>query len=254
MTELAYDLTRTVVIRARPETVYRFFTDNARWAAWWGAGSTIDPQPGGKVYIRHANGVEISGEVIEAIEPQRITFTYGYASGKPMGPGESRVTISLAPDAWGTSLHLRHEFADEGARDLHIQGWRFQLSLFSNVVCQETFADVASTIDAWYQAWAIADERERASAFARIAAPEIHFRDRYSLLNGMEDLLAHVSAALRFMPGIKLQRRGEVRQCQGTALCDWAATDAEGKELMTGASICEFGPGGKLMSVTGIAK
>ena len=39
-------LDRTVVIRARPETVFGFFTDSGRWAAWWGAGSTIDPQAG----------------------------------------------------------------------------------------------------------------------------------------------------------------------------------------------------------------
>ena len=25
----------------------RYFTDNTRWAAWWGPGSTIDPRPGG---------------------------------------------------------------------------------------------------------------------------------------------------------------------------------------------------------------
>ena len=45
MPELPYQLDRTVVIKARPETVFRFFTDSARWASWWGAGSTIDPKP-----------------------------------------------------------------------------------------------------------------------------------------------------------------------------------------------------------------
>ena len=36
-----------VRIEADRETVFRYFTDSGRWAAWWGAGSTIDPRPGG---------------------------------------------------------------------------------------------------------------------------------------------------------------------------------------------------------------
>jgi len=34
MPELPYRLDRTVVIHAKPEAVFRFFTDSARWASW----------------------------------------------------------------------------------------------------------------------------------------------------------------------------------------------------------------------------
>ena len=44
---LPHSLDRTVTIQAPPETVFRFFQDSARWARWWGAGSTIDPKVGG---------------------------------------------------------------------------------------------------------------------------------------------------------------------------------------------------------------
>jgi uncharacterized protein YndB with AHSA1/START domain len=44
MTPLPHSLTRTVVIRATPATVFRFFTDSSRWAQWWGAGSTRAPE------------------------------------------------------------------------------------------------------------------------------------------------------------------------------------------------------------------
>ena len=37
---LAHRLDRTLVIQARRETVFQFFTDTPQWAAWWGAGST----------------------------------------------------------------------------------------------------------------------------------------------------------------------------------------------------------------------
>ena len=41
---LPYQLDRVITIAAPRETVFSFFTDNARWAAWWGPGSTIEPR------------------------------------------------------------------------------------------------------------------------------------------------------------------------------------------------------------------
>jgi uncharacterized protein YndB with AHSA1/START domain len=254
MSEFPYYLERTVVIRATPETVFRFFTDSSRWAQWWGAGSTIDAEPGGKVYIRHPNGVETLGEVLEVEAPGRILFTYGYASGKPIAPGGSRVTIRLEPDTAGTRLQLRHEFAEAGARDEHVQGWRFQLSLFSNAVSNEVCAGAESTVDRWFAAWAMADEAARGVEFASIATPEICFRDRYSLLEGLADLTAHSGAALRFMPGIGLRRKGLVRQCQGWVLADWVAAGSDGSERAGGTSVFVFGPRGSIESVISFAK
>jgi uncharacterized protein YndB with AHSA1/START domain len=255
MAELPYQLERIVVIKASPETVFRFFTDSARWAAWWGAGSTIDPTPGGKVYIRHQGGaVESLGEVIEVAAPSRIVFTYGFAGGKPIAAGASRVTIRLEPDVEGTRLRLEHEFPDAATRDEHVQGWRFQLSLFANAVANEVFANAAEAVDGWYAAWSVADEQAREQAFRRIVAPSIRFQDRYSLLQGMDDLMAHTAAAMRFMPGIGLARAGGVRQCQGTVLADWSATTKEEKEVMAGTSVFTFGPDGKIGAITSVGR
>jgi uncharacterized protein YndB with AHSA1/START domain len=253
MPELPYRLDRTVVIKAKPETVFRFFTDSARWASWWGAGSTIDARPGGKVYIRHPNGVESLGEVLEVRPAERIVFTYGFVSGKPIPPGSSRVTIRLEPDDVGTRLHLLHEFAEAGPRDEHVQGWRFQLSLFGNVIANEVYAGAANAVDVWFGAWTIADGASREETLAQIVTPGIRFRDRFSLLDGLADLTAHIGAAQRFMPGIGLRRKGDVRHCQGTVLADWIAADADGKERMTGTSVFIFSPDGKIDSVTGFA-
>jgi uncharacterized protein YndB with AHSA1/START domain len=255
MPELPYQLERTVVIRATPETVFRYFTDSARWASWWGAGSTIDPTPGGKVYIRHMGGsVESLGEVVELTAPSRIVFTYGFVSGKPIAPGGSRVTIRLEPHAEGTRLHLEHDFPEAGPRDEHVQGWRFQLSLFANAVANEVYANAAEVVDGWYAAWAISDEKAHAEAFRRIASPAIRFRDRYSLLEGHDDLLAHVAASMKFMPGIGLTRKGPVRHCQGTVLAEWSATNGDGTEMTAGTSVFEFGADGRIESVTSVGK
>ena len=83
MTTLPYRLDRTVVIQADADTVFRYFTDSARWAQWWGKGSTIEARPGGRLYVRHPNGIESAGEVLEIDAPARIVFTYGFVSGNP---------------------------------------------------------------------------------------------------------------------------------------------------------------------------
>lgn len=254
MLELPHHLNRTVVIRATPETVFQFFTDSARWANWWGAGSTIDAQPGGKVYIRHPNGVESLGEVLEVRHPERIVFTYGFVSGKPMPPGSSRVTIELAPDEAGTRLQLLHEFAEVAPRDEHVQGWRFQLSLFSNVVANEVFAGVSTIVDEWLDVWANPDDQARQEVLAKIAAPGIRFHDRFSLIDGLLDLTAHIGAAQRFMPGVRMRRVGEVRHCQGTVLADWTAAGSDGSERMAGTNVFVFRPDLKIASVTGLLR
>lgn len=248
---LPYRLNRTVTIKARPETVFHFFTDNARWAKWWGPGSTIDARPGGKVYIRHGNGIESLGEVIEVQEPSSIVFTYGFASGNPIPPGSSRVTIRLTPIDAGTRLSLEHEFADEMPRDQHIQGWRFQLSLFANAVANEVYENATKVVDGWYAAWSVPDDEARQSLLNEVATPDILFQDRYSSLYGMVDVMAHTGAAQRFMPGITLRRKGDVRQCQGMALCTWTAVDREEKELMSGSSVFAFAPDGRITAATG---
>lgn len=253
MTPLPYQLDRTVVIHASPETVFRFFTDSARWAAWWGAGSTIDARTGGRVYIRHPGAVEVLGEVLEVSPGERIVFSYGYANGKPMPVGASRVTIRLEPHPSGTQLHLLHEFAEPAPRDEHIQGWRFQLSLFSNVVANEVYANAASVVDQWFAAWILDDDMAREETLAKVVTPTIRFRDRYSLLDGMTDLIAHIGASRRFMPGVGLERRGDVRHCQGTVLADWVARSGDGIEKMSGTSVFVFGPDVKIESVTSVS-
>ena len=251
MEPLIHQLHRTVVIQASPETVFRFFTDSVRWAKWWGAGSTIDARAGGKVFILHPGGVESLGEVLEVLPPDRIVFTYGFASGKPIPPGSSRVTIVLEAVAAGTRLHLLHELPDQAARDEHVQGWRFQLALFGNLVADEVFADAAGVVDGWFDAWAVTGDEARMEAFAKIAADTVNFRDRFSLLDGLTDLCTHAGAAQRFMPGVRMRRKGETRHCQGTVVADWVAQTDEGVERMSGTNVFMLGADGKIQSATG---
>ncbi|HYU78780.1 MAG TPA: SRPBCC domain-containing protein [Vicinamibacterales bacterium] len=248
---LLFTLDRTVTIRATPETVFGFFTDNTRWASWWGEGSTIEPRPGGRVFIRYPGGVEASGEVLEIEEPDRLVFTYGFMSGTPIPPGSSRVTIRLAPHKEGTHLALHHEFADEAARNEHVQGWRYQLSLFANAVANEAHAHATEAIDLWFSAWSITEENERRSLLGRIAGDAVTFRDRFSALEGLSELVPHIAAAQRFMPGLRLERKGPIRQCQGTALVDWIAVSTDGQQRAAGVNVFTLSAAGRIEAVTG---
>jgi uncharacterized protein YndB with AHSA1/START domain len=250
---LAFHVDRTVTIHADRDIVFGFFTDSARWAQWWGAGSTIDARPGGAVHIRYPEGTEASGTVLEVEPPERIVFTYGYASGKPIEPGASTVTITLTPDPRGTRLQLTHAVADEATRDSHVQGWRYQLALFSNLVADAANTSAADLVDAWFDAWADPDAARRAATLTRIAAADVAFRDRFSNTAGIADLLPHIAAAQHFMPGIRMERAGGVRHCQGTVLADWIARSADGHERARGTNVFVLGPGGRIQAVTGFA-
>jgi len=96
-------------------------------------------------------------------------------------------------------------------------------------------------------------DRTRQDAFTRIAAADVRFRDRFSLLDGLADLTAHAGAAQRFMPGVRLERRGEIRHSHGMVLADWFATARDGQERMSGTSLFVMAPDGRINSVTGFA-
>ena len=250
-TTLPFQVDRAVIIRATPEIVFRFFTDSAYWARWWGAGSTIDARPGGRVLIRYPGGNVASGEVLDLHPPERIVFTYGYENGQLIPPGGSRVTIDLEPVAEGTRVRLTHEVADTAVRDEHVQGWRYQMAVFSVAVADLVNAGAAAAVDSWFQAWSDPDAGTSERLLTEIAARGVTVRDAFSNLTGIVDLLPHLAAARRFMPGVTLKRIGEVRQCQGTALADWVATAADGAERSRGTNVFVFGPTGKIEEVTG---
>lgn len=126
---------------------------------------------------------------------------------------------------------LLHSFEEAAVRDQHVHGWRFQLSLFANVVSEEVFANAAAQVDAWFEAWTIPDEAARRAAFERIALPGVRFSDRYGAFESLDDVVEHAGATLRFMPGTSLKRNGPIRHCQGSVLANWTSSAGSGMDL-----------------------
>ena len=250
---LDHSLERVVIIRARRETVFRYFTDSARFAAWWGPGSLVDPKPGGAVRIRYPNAVEAAGEVLELKAPERFVFTYGYADpSKGVPPGGSRVTITLEAVSEGTRLRLVHDLSDAKSRDAHRVGWPYQLAVFATVVASEEHAGVAGRADAWFRAWAEPDAAKRRTFLEEAAAPAVEFRDPYGCVSGLDDLERHIVQLQTFMPGLTLHRDGVPRHCQGTAAVDWVMRSPDGVERGRGTNVVDLAPDGRFASVVGL--
>jgi uncharacterized protein YndB with AHSA1/START domain len=254
VTKAGFSVERTVVIRARRATVFRYFTDAGRFAAWWGAGSSIEGRPDGEVQIRYPNGSTAGGKVLEIVDGERIVFTFGYdGADKPIPRGGSRVTITLDDHADGTRVRLLHEVADAPTRDAHVPGWRFQLSRFADVVAAEEHADVAALADRFFAAWNEADEAKRRDTLDAIVTDDVEFRDAWAAIAGRDELAAHIAAARMHMPGALIRRDERIAHCQGTAVAKWIWFAADGAIISRGINVITLAPDGKIAKVVGIA-
>lgn len=237
---------RTCVIRARPDVVFRFFTETPRWAAWWGEGSRIDPRPGGEMYIRYPNAAVARGEVVE-IGADRIVFTFGYEDPKqPIRPGGSTVELSVAPHPEGTLLTLRHTVETEAIRDQHVAGWRYQLAVFANVAARDAHERGGQAIAAWFDAWNTDDEARRRDLLAGSCVPDVVFREAWAALAGLDDLVAHIGIVRRMVAATL--EAGSPRFCQGTALVDWKAG-----EKTRGTNVFDLDADGRIARVVGLS-
>ena len=244
---------RTILILAQRETVFRYFTDSERFAAWWGAGSTIEGRVGGAMRIRYPNGETASGEVLEIVPGEFIAFSYGYDTpGKPIPPGGSRVTVALQSRRGGTLVTLRHEVADTQTRDAHVAGWRHQMAVFSTVVAADQHAGLARVLDRFFAAWNERTSEAVGAALEASVAEDVEYRDAFGALFSREELAAHLALVPVFMPGLTLKRAGEPRQCQGWGLVDWVAEGPDGTTKAKGTNVFTLAPDGRLQRVTGL--
>ncbi len=251
--KLPHAIDRTVLIRARRATVFSFFTDSERFASWWGPGSAIEARPGGAVRICYPGNTIASGTVLEIEPGARIAFTYGYEGDNArIAPGASRVSIELRDDPDGTLVVFQHELADAAVREQHVQGWRYQLSVFAHVASQREHAGAERLVDAWFAAWNEVDGARRGAALAGACTIDVSYRDQWSALQGLDELSPHIGAAQQFLPGVQTRRRGPARHCQGTVLADWQMQ--KGSEVLaTGTNVFELSPEGRIAGAVGVA-
>lgn len=113
-------------IHARPETVWRYWTDPARMSDWWGTSADLDPRPGGACVVEMSGGGVMRGEYVEVVPHERIVFTFGWdrhPDAPDVAPGSSRVEVTLTADGHDTILELRHTGLPPARADEHRGGW-----------------------------------------------------------------------------------------------------------------------------------
>jgi uncharacterized protein YndB with AHSA1/START domain len=117
---------QTVRISARPETVWKYWTDPQRMCDWWGATAELDPRPGGVCRVAMGGGPVMVGAYLELVPYERLVFSFGWepTDGAPdIAPGASRVEVILIEDAGDTVLTLRHSGIPDALADMHAGGW-----------------------------------------------------------------------------------------------------------------------------------
>ena len=250
MTDQDLVFERSVVIHAARETVFSHFTDSERFATWWGAGSTIESSPGGRVHIRYPNGVIAGGEVV-SIEPgSKIVFTFGYESGEPIALGASEVTITLSDVADGTEVRLRHVCDSKTVRDLHVIGWRYHLGVFAKIAAAAQHVEIDALSDLWFEAWHESDVDKRMALLEKCTTADVHFRDDYGCTLDRVELCEHITAAQQHMKG-QLSRDGEAIHNHGTAAVNWKGVMPDG-ETALGLNITRLATDGRFEDIVGL--
>jgi uncharacterized protein YndB with AHSA1/START domain len=116
-------------IRARPETVFAFFTDPDRWLSWQGVTATIEPLPGGVFRMNVRGDGFASGRFVEVDPPKRLVFTWGWEDPVlALPPGSSTVEIDVFETEGGCLVRLTHRDLTDEIREVHAQGWSHYLS------------------------------------------------------------------------------------------------------------------------------
>ena len=249
-----YTLEQTVVIRATMETVFSFFTDSDLFARWWGPGSLIEGHVGGRVEIRYPNGVLAGGRIISIDPPVGIVFSYGYEGpDRPLPFGDSVVRVSLYDDPKGTRLVLVHELRDASVRDMHVQGWRFQLAVFARAAAARQNRDAEKMVDAYLRAWNEPEEGRRLDLLRQSTETDLDFADDFGVATSRADLALHIAQVQRHFPGVIISRATALIANHDTAVCGWTARAPDGSGPMQGTNVFRLSPEGRIKEVTGIS-
>ncbi len=257
--DAAGEVALAMTIHATPATVFKFFTDPARFARWWaapgGGKATIEPRVGGAVRIEYQGGRAVmAGEVLEIDEPRRFVFSWGYESGNDaVRAGSTRVEITLAAVPDGTALTLRHlNLPTLEQRAGHRLGWRHYLSCMAVECAREQFGEtMPRAVAGWFEAWTTADAGARRAMLARCCEDDVELRDAFACVRGVDELNDHIGNALKHMPGMKLESAGAPQLVHGFVRSAWRTAGPDGKTAFAGVNFVRLAPSGKIAGVVG---
>jgi uncharacterized protein YndB with AHSA1/START domain len=237
----------TIEIAARRETVFGFLTDPELFKEWMGTASQMSSGATPSFSVPYPNGDQAVGEVVEAVAPERVVYSWGYRDSKNgMAPGSTRVVIELAAIDTGTRLSLRHlGIPTEEVRKAHLQGWRYYFGLLAaRAADHQTQKAVHSVLAAWERAWNFGD----AEAIEHCCAEGVAYSDRMARVQGSEELLQYIRNARAFAPAARLEVAGLPSVTQQFVRFDWSMQAGE-HSIGKGIAFAEVGMDGRFTRV-----
>ena len=116
-------------VRARPETIFAFFSDAALYRRWQGVDAELDPRPGGLYRVRMPGQAVVEGAYLVVEPPHRLVFTWGWVGNSEVPPGSTTVEVTFALDGEETLVRLVHRgLPTAPSRDEHTAGWQHYLA------------------------------------------------------------------------------------------------------------------------------
>ena len=243
-----------LTIAARPETIFRYFTDPARFARWMGEGSMLEAEPGGRLRVGYPTGQVAAGRVVAVEADRRIAFTWGYeGDGQAVPAGSSTVEVTLEPQAGGTRVRLRHSGLPAGEPPMaHLAGWRHALATLAHAGAADQLAPVlGERVADWQADWNEPEPARRLALLERCLADGGRFRDPTAAVDGAAPLADHIGMVQRLAGGTRLELRGAPQACHGLVRFGWAAVGPGEAVLVTGTNVAGTDLDGRFQWVTG---
>ncbi|MFM8321032.1 MAG: SRPBCC domain-containing protein [Chloroflexota bacterium] len=97
------------LIQADPQQVTAAFTNAAALREWLCDVATVDPRPGGRMYLAWNSGYYAGGEYTSVQPGRQVEFVW---FGRD-DPNRSEVIVTCRPEAQGTRLELEHALPEE---------------------------------------------------------------------------------------------------------------------------------------------
>lgn len=232
----------SIWIAAPVTTVFAFFADPVRFARWFGHGSSIAPERGGRIEVRAPMGPPAGGSILEWVEHQRIVFDFGHADGAGLlPPASTTVTVTFAPERSGTRVRIRHAGLPPAHQHGSSAGWNAGLSRLHGAVWDERVGDRLDGLVAdWLAAWHEADATRRTELLRRCFAEDGVFFDQFAAVAGRDALHAWIGGVLQMMPGMHLSRSGAVQHVHGNVTYPWQLYGPDGAVVGGGVQFAQL--------------
>lgn len=121
----------------------------------------------------------------------------------------------------------------------------------SNGKIDMTGYELIDLVSTYLRAWSEPNEPERQKLFARVWDAKGRYSDPTAQVEGVGDLLEHVSQFIARYPGAKLQLDGGVDEHHQCFRFAWRMVLSDGQVKSTGIDFGELSLGGKIQNIVG---